>query len=147
MDLDLLLFALRVLSGGVLLLIFALLLFFVWRDLRHAADQTLSQRRSYGQLVALADVDGGLLETGTVYPLRAITSIGRAPTNSIVIEEAFASSEHALISLRAGQWWLEDRNSRNGTRLNEDLIPSPVIITNGDIIGIGQRRFRLVLAD
>ena len=147
MELDVVLLALRLISGGVLLLILLALLWFVWRDLRQVADQTHSRRRSYGQLIALVEADGGLIETGTTHPLRAITSIGRAPTNSIVIDEPFASSEHALISLRGGQWWLEDRNSRNGTRLNNDPISSPVIITEGDIIGVGQRYFRLVLAD
>lgn len=145
MELDILLFALRVGSGLLLLTLLLLLLYVVWRDVCRSADQTEARRRSYGQLVALAPVDGGYIQTGVVHPLRAITSLGRSPTNSIVIEEAVASSNHALITLRNGQWWLEDRDSRNGTHLNDVLITGPVIVTDGDIIGIGQRRFRLVL--
>jgi pSer/pThr/pTyr-binding forkhead associated (FHA) protein len=83
------------------------------------------------------------MPTGEVYPLRPLTSIGRSPTNSIVISDNFASSEHALISLKEGRWWLEDRNSRNGTVLNGEAISSPIIVTDGDIISIGNTHLKL----
>ena len=61
------------------------------------------------------------------------------------MEDTFASSEHASITLRNGQWWLEDRNSRNGTLLNEEPVTVPVIVTEDDIISIGTHHFRLHL--
>jgi pSer/pThr/pTyr-binding forkhead associated (FHA) protein len=90
-------------------------------------------------------VENRYIQTGEQFPLRPLTSIGRSPTNSIVITDNFASSEHALISLRDGRWWLEDRNSRNGTLLNEEPISGSVIITDGDIISIGTTHLRLTL--
>ncbi|MCA9893972.1 MAG: FHA domain-containing protein, partial [Anaerolineae bacterium] len=41
--------------------------------------------------------------------------------------------------------WLEDRNSRNGTSLNGERIDGPIIITHGDVVGIGNFGFRLEL--
>ena len=34
------------------------------------------------------------------------------------ISDPYASGEHSLVAWRSGQWWLEDRDSRNGTLLN-----------------------------
>ena len=83
--------------------------------------------------------------TGETYPLLPLTSLGRSPTNTVPINDSFASSEHALVAFRNGQWWLEDRRSRNGTLLNDMPVTQPVVITDGDIIGIGKIKFRLEL--
>jgi hypothetical protein len=117
----------------------------IWRQYRTTLEQLESNRRVYGQLIALQEIDGLYVVVGTTYPLRPVTSLGRAPTNHIVIQDTFASGEHAQIVLRSGQWWLEDRRSRNGTTLNELPIIGPTVITDGDIIGIGNRRYKLEL--
>lgn len=83
--------------------------------------------------------------TGEDYPLLPLTSLGRSPTNTIPINDTFASSEHALVAMRNGQWWIEDRKSRNGTLLNDLPVTEPIVITHGDIIGIGTMKFRLEL--
>ena len=93
----------------------------------------------------MQEIEGELLDTGNEFPLLTITSLGRAPTNTIPVTDNFASSEHALITLRGGQWWLEDRHSRNGTTLNDVPVLQPIVVTNGDIIGIGSVRLRLNL--
>ena len=145
MSTEIALFLLRVVSG--LLLISILFAFFIviWRDYRSAAAQIRASRRVYGHLVALAEIDGNQVVTGETFPLLPLTSLGRSPTNTIVIKDSFASSEHALVFLRDGQWWLEDRHSRNGTLLNDERIIKPVVITDGDIISIGNRSYRLEL--
>jgi pSer/pThr/pTyr-binding forkhead associated (FHA) protein len=63
-----------------------------------------------------------------------------------MVNDTFASSEHALVAMRDGQWWLEDRQSRNGTTINEIPINQAVVIADGDIIGIGTVRYRVNLA-
>jgi len=85
------------------------------------------------------------MATGEEYPLLSLTSLGRAPTNTISINDTFASSEHALLAMRNGQWWIEDRRSRNGTLLNDIPVTEPMVIIHGDIIGIGSIKFRLEL--
>lgn len=142
---DILLLLLRVLGVLALLGFFAQLLRLLRRDVRGITQMMEASRRSYGRLIRLIEVDDGLLPDGQAYALLPLTTIGRNPVNTIMVEDTFASSEHARIVLRDGRWWLEDQHSRNGTLLNEILITEPVILTEGDVIGVGAFRFRLEL--
>ena len=145
MPVDVILLGLRILSGIFLLAMLGGLFIFVWRDYRIAATQAEVNRRTYGKLLILAEIDDMYAPTGDSYPLRPITSVGRSPINNIVIDDNFASSEHALVSLKDGHWWLEDRKSRNGTLLNGEPIHSPIIITDSDIISIGNTHLKITL--
>lgn len=142
---EVILLVLRVISGLLLLLFLGVLFRILWREQRQASTDMEMKRRSYGYLVVLREIDGHYHLTGEKYALKPITSLGRSPTNTIPITDNFASSEHALVTLRQGQWWLEDRNSRNGTLLNNVPVKQPVVIAEGDIIGIGQIRLRMDL--
>jgi hypothetical protein len=145
METDVILLLLRIASGLGLLSLTLTVTLVIWREYRTTIEQLEANRRVYGQLVALQEIDGNYMVMGQTFPLRPVTTLGRAPTNHIVINDSFASSEHAQIVLRNGQWWLEDRRSRNGTSLNELPISGPTVMTDGDVIGIGQRRYRLDL--
>ncbi len=145
MEIAVVLFVLRLIAALLLLAMMGAIFWSLWRDYRVTISQLDSSRRVYGSLVAMQEVDESYVLTGQVYPLLPITSIGRAPTNTIAVQDNFASNEHALIALRRGQWWLEDRNSRNGTLLNGVMINRSVIITDGDVIGVGHIRLRLDL--
>jgi hypothetical protein len=142
---EVILLILRVISGLLLLAFLAGLFRILWREQRQTSADMEMKRRSYGYLVVLREIDGHYHLTGEKYALKPITSLGRSPTNTIPITDTFASSEHALVTLRQGQWWLEDRNSRNGTLLNNLPVKQPVVIAEGDIIGIGQIRLRMEL--
>ena len=83
------------------------------------------------------EVDGKLLKTGQNYPLLPLTSLGRSPTNSVPIEDNFASGEHAVLARRSDQWWLEDRRSRNGTTLNGENLFEPTYLRSGDRLNLG----------
>lgn len=138
-----LLFGLRVISAGLLVAFMAALFWLVMRDYRRAVLESANQRRSYGQLVGLLDANGKMIPTGQNYPLMPLTSLGRAPSNNVPIDDNFASGEHAVLSRRSDQWWLEDRKSRNGTTLNGIPVERAMIVTEGDIIGIGKMCFRI----
>jgi len=118
------------------------LVILLWRDVRLAArrDSTPALRERPARLVVLGDADG--LATGTAYALRPHTSLGRSPTNVIELNDTYCSAEHALILWRNGQWWIEDRDSRNGTLLNGQAVETPVVLSAGDIIGLGRTRMR-----
>jgi len=139
------LFLLRLASGLLLIAMLAALIIVMWRDYRSATTQLEAARRTYGRLVLLQEIDGVYTPSMTTYPLLPLTSIGRSPTNTILIDDTFASGEHALLALRSGMWWLEDRQSRNGTTLNNIPVTETVIVTDGDIIGIGRMRFKIEL--
>lgn len=145
MTTDVLLFVLRLISAALLLVLLGALFVVLWRDTRSAAAQAESVKRSHGRLIMMQDIDGVITPTAQIYPLLPLTSLGRSPTNTIPVDDTFASSEHALIALRNGTWWLEDRQSRNGSTLNGLPITEPVIVTDGDILGIGSARVKIEL--
>ncbi len=147
MDTALLLFVLRLASAFLIVGFIGALAWLIWRDFRQTAVIYGSSRHSYGQVIALMELDGKLVKTGTTYPLIPLTSFGRAPTNTIQVEDTATSNDHAALARKGEQWWLEDRRSRNGTTLNGTPIDKPVIITHGDIIGIGKLNFRIELSE
>lgn len=67
----------------------------------------------------------------------APVTFGRAPDNTIVIGDDFASSHHARISAQNGAWVLEDLGSTNGTIVDGRRIASPVRLRIGTEITIG----------
>ena len=138
MSLDIVLLALRILIAVVLYAFLGTLFVYIWRDMRAISRQIDVSQRATGRLVVVdcgADVP---LENGISFPLRPVTTIGRSPTNTIVLPDTFASTEHARIEAVRGQWWLEDRQSRNGTRLNNVPISGRVVLSSGDVISIGR---------
>ena len=144
MQYDAILLALRLLASTFLLLFFGALIVMLWRDLRTARDEVETRTRKRGRLVVIG-VENGNVPSGKSYPLLPLTSLGRAPTNTVILEDSFASGEHALITLRDGQWWLEDRGSSNGTLLNGYRVEEPVVLSAGDIISIGRVALKLEL--
>jgi hypothetical protein len=142
---DILIFAVRLLLTALLYLFLTAILVVLWRDLRAAARLPAAIQERKAQLVTLSGCDG--LEPNTILELQPFTTLGRGATNTIVTPDTFASAEHALISWRGGQWQLEDLGSRNGTRLNDETITSPAILSMGDVISIGQVKFRFQTSD
>ncbi len=141
---EVILFALRVLSGALLILFMVALFVLLWRDYRGMTLEVESRRRQRGRLVVVK-AEGIGIKTGTTYPLLPLTSVGRAPTNTISLNDTFASNEHALFTLRGGQWWIEDRGSSNGTLLNGYPVEEPTVISAGDVIGVGRVEMKLEL--
>lgn len=80
---------------------------------------------------------------GASFPLDVVTSIGRDLTNGIVVDDAFASAEHAVLTYRGRVWYVEDRASTNGTFVNGQQVTAPVAIGFGDELQVGEVRFRL----
>jgi pSer/pThr/pTyr-binding forkhead associated (FHA) protein len=124
------------------------LIIIVWlshKDIQAAIRKPNALDLSKGFLVVVA-TESPDLPPGTRIPLLPITSIGRSLTNTLVIEDDFVSSEHALLTLRGRQWWLEDLGSRNGTDLNALPISSETIISDRDIISIGRTDLKVDLS-
>lgn len=65
-------------------------------------------------------------------------SLGRAPTNHIVVHDERASRFHAEISQTSSGWSIRDLQSRNGTLLTGNPIESDQLLTAGDIVTIGR---------
>jgi pSer/pThr/pTyr-binding forkhead associated (FHA) protein len=64
--------------------------------------------------------------------------IGRDPANPFHLEDGTVSVRHLKLTFRNQHWWAEDLESTNGSYLNGDQILSPVILTDGDELRLGQ---------
>lgn len=139
---DIFILALRIAFIGLIYLFLFQVMRVIVRDLRQTAPAEAPGPRSrYGKLVV---VESGRtrLTPGLSYTLQSVTSLGRKPSNTIVLDDDFVSGEHSLISWRDGRAWLEDVASTNGTYLNEAELSRPVALSEGDIVGIGAVRLK-----
>ena len=95
------------------------------RDLRAASKGPAE----LGRLVVLASPRAEP-PLGTSFPLDAVTTLGRDVNNAIVVDDPFASAEHAVLTFRGRAWYVEDlaqherhvrqrhaRRARRGARL------------------------------
>ena len=82
-------------------------------------------------------VVGGPLAGTSLMLSGAPVTFGRAPDNTIVISDDFASSHHARISAQNGAWVLEDLGSTNGTIVDGNRMTGPVRLRVGTTITIG----------
>jgi Nif-specific regulatory protein len=70
-------------------------------------------------------------------------TLGRNRGNTIILHDEHASRSHAEIYPEAGQWFLRDCGTLNGTKLNGERIQQPTLLTDRDVIGIGDTLLRL----
>ena len=70
---------------------------------------------------------------------RTLLSIGRDPSNDLVLPDAMVSRRHAVIEFRGSQYYLRDCNSSNGSVINGDRV-SEKSLRDGDIVAIGSAR-------
>lgn len=142
MSLDVMLLGLRLVGAVLLLSFMGTLAWLLYRDLRTTSALLAQKSRPLG-FVRLMQQPQDEAPTESLRPLFPITSIGRAPTNLIVIPDTYASSDHALIVRRGEQWWLEDLGSRNGTLLNDVRLTETAVVSPGDVITIGSTRLKI----
>ena len=70
---------------------------------------------------------------------RSLLSIGRDPSNDLVLPDAMVSRRHAVIEFRSSQYFLRDCNSSNGSLVNGDRV-SERGLRDGDLVAIGTAR-------
>lgn len=86
---------------------------------------------------SLVVVEGPL--TGTVIPLGAAdVTIGRAPDSTLVLDDDYASNNHARISLNGTTWVVTDLGSTNGTWVDRARITSPTPLVVGHQLKVGR---------
>src|SRR3954468_1740234 len=94
-------------------------------------------RPAPGTPTHLLVTEGGL--TGTRIGLTgAAVLIGRANDSTLVLEDDYASTRHARISLQNGVWMVEDLGSTNGTYVGTRKVDGPVPLEIGVPVRIGK---------
>lgn len=92
-------------------------------------------------------------EVGRVYSLagREVTTVGRIDTADIFIDDDSLSRDHARIAAIGDSILLQDRDSTNGSFVNDERVKKVRVIEDGDRLSFGEGRtvlrFTLVSAD
>jgi adenylate cyclase len=75
---------------------------------------------------------------GERWPIAGSCSLGRSPTNQVVLADIKVSRRHALINCQSAyEYWLVDLGSSNGTYLNARRVSQPTRLQDNDRIAIG----------
>jgi hypothetical protein len=135
----LVLWAVRLLFLGLIYLFLFRVVRALLRDLRAAAREPTERP---GRLVVLASPSGEP-PAGQAFGLEVITALGRDVNNAIVIEDPFASADHAVLTYRGRSWYIEDLDSTNGSYVNGNRVEGVAPMGFGDELQIGQVRMRL----
>ena len=91
---------------------------------------------------SLVVVEGAL--TGTVIPLgTAPVTIGRAPDSTLVLDDDYASTNHARVISVDGQWVVEDLGSTNGTWIARTRLTGPTALMLGQQLRVGRTTLEL----
>jgi pSer/pThr/pTyr-binding forkhead associated (FHA) protein len=109
------------------------------RDLRAAVRESTTE---LGRLLVLAS-PAQEPEVGRVFRLDAVTTLGRDVNNDVVIEDPFASTDHAVLTFRGRSWYVEDLHSTNGTFVNGARVDGVAPVSFGDELQVGEVRLRL----
>jgi FHA domain len=146
-------FALSALKYGLL----ALLFLFVWRSMRWAVrgltvEPAPSARRARKRGGAAAEAAPPGPAMVILHPadgkprsvkLGASMTIGRSPGCELLIDDTYASAEHARLFGKNGSWYVEDLGSTNGTFVNDQRLAAPAMVQPGDRIRIGTTMLEL----
>ena len=92
----------------------------------------------------LVVIDGPL--AGATVPLNDNTiTIGRAASNTVVLNDEFVSGHHARVYLdpSSGQWVIEDLGSMNGTVVAGQRVTSPTVLPASVPVRIGATTLEL----
>ncbi len=131
-----LLLTLRFVLAGLLYAFLAGVIYLIWQDLRaHTRDDSAPF-----QPATLITEAGALPRQ--IIGLRPVTAIGRSSDNHVMIDDPFASANHAIVVWREERWWIEDLDSHNGTYVNGEPVAKPRQLVSGDRIGIGETILR-----
>lgn len=73
--------------------------------------------------------------------------LGRNLTCDFYLDDHTVSAEHARLTFRQGQWWVEDLHSTNGTFLNQLPVNEAVVVTSADELQCGQAVILITIND
>jgi hypothetical protein len=104
---------------------------------RPAASPRPRSKRRGKALNHLVVTEGGLAGTRISLGDQPIM-IGRANDSTLVLTDDYASTRHARLVSRDGDWYVEDLGSTNGTYLDRAKVTNPLLIPPGVPIRIGK---------
>jgi len=101
---------------------------------KKVAKKPPSSRKAPRKLVVVA---GSLAGTSINLGAAPVT-IGRANDSTLVLTDDYASTRHARLFPRGGEWYVEDLGSTNGTFLDRSKVTQPTAVGTHTPIRIGK---------
>ena len=101
---------------------------------RRARGGISGRARTARQLIV---THGALAGTRVSLDSRPIM-LGRADDSTLVLDDDYASTRHARLSLQGEEWYVEDLGSTNGTYLDRAKVSGPTRVPLGVPIRIGK---------
>lgn len=93
--------------------------------------------RPAGAARQLVVVEGALAGTRISLGTQPVL-IGRADDSTLVLTDDYASTRHARLSPRGGDWFVEDLGSTNGTYLDRSKVTTAVRVPLGTPVHVGK---------
>jgi pSer/pThr/pTyr-binding forkhead associated (FHA) protein len=125
---------LRILLALALYGFLGLSLWTIWLDLKRTGIKTVSYQVKPIRLEVRIKKKSPFYRSFS----RSEIIIGRDPSCDLSLEDEAVSAYHAKLSFHHGQWWLEDLDSTNGTKLNLDKLTTATVVISGDEIKCGK---------
>lgn len=138
---SLIVLALRILLALALYAFLGWTLWTIWRDLKRTAAQTATLKVRVLRLEVIANNQPPVYRSFSQPEI----ILGRDPGCDIVIDDEAVSARHARLSFHHGQWWIEDLESTNGTKLNHERLNIATVLISGDEITCGNARLKVNL--
>jgi pSer/pThr/pTyr-binding forkhead associated (FHA) protein len=117
-------------------------LYVMWKELKQQSNLLATRQPTALTLSQQMDDD----TNKTRFTIPEIT-IGRDPACNFPLNDSTVSAQHARLSFRQGQWWVEDLRSTNGTFLNQVPVSLPLVVTTGDELRFGQVKFMISIGE
>ncbi len=117
-------------------------LYTFWRNIQREASGLVARRATGISLTVRAG--GGM--AAVKHFIQTEITLGRDPVCDIPVFDETVSARHARLTYHHGQWWVEDLGSTNGTRLNQEMLTQPTVLTSGDEVCLGQTTLTVNLA-
>jgi hypothetical protein len=136
------LLVLRLLIAALLYGFIGVVIYILWRDLKHQGELLVTRQPIPITLTTLIDSP-----PFTRHYTCSQVILGRESTCDFPINDQTVSSQHTRLTYRQSQWWCEDMASTNGTLLNGEPVLTPVVLTNGDELRLGQVGVRIALGE
>lgn len=128
---------------GIVYIIIFLALRIMYKDIKNGGKKKSVKKKSFG-LEVIDKGENHDLKDGAIIPVRGEITIGRKETNNLILDDQYASGNHARIFLKNTDYMIEDLGSTNGTMLNDKRLEGRAILKVGDEIQIGSASFKVI---
>lgn len=135
------LLGLRILAAVALYSFLGWAFFLFWRSLKQNALEISARRATaLDLLISLPGQESSLAKF-----TNSEIIIGRDSDCECRLTHGTISARHARLNFHHGQWWVDDLQSTNGTKLNNEILQTPTVIVSGDEIKCGEAILTVIL--